>query len=277
MELYFSSPIEELVPKTIEWNYSEFLTEAKNAVSKYEGIIYNDTQIAEAKEDRAKLRYYIKAIDEARKQVKGIITNPYMVFERQIKEVTNLIDNAVEGIDNQVKAYEEKQKEIKREEIEKIYFNVFGSLAEYVPLEKIWDNRWLNKTVSLNTIEDGIKEKKGIIIADMSAISSLNSENESDLLAFYFETFSVAKTIAKNNEFKERKEIAQKALNNENIIKPVIEKAPKIVTETKPKTDTIEVPNEKIGTITLRFSAPLSKLVALRKFVDENEIEYIKL
>lgn len=276
MELNFSTPVEELMPKTIEWNYSEFLTEVKNVIAKYEGLIYEEKQIAEAKEDRARLRNYIKSIDTARKQVKSLMLNPYTTFEQQIKEVTNLIGNAVDGIDVQVKAYEEKNKQIKREEIEQIYCNIFGSLAEYVPLAKIWDDRWLNVSVKLTTIEETLTKKKESIISDMSAISSLKSENEADLLAFYFDTFSVAMTIAKNNEFKEKRELAQKVLAKETPKKAVVEHKSKDV-NTVAEAVANDSHAEKIGTITLKFTAPLSKLVALRKFVDENEIEYTKI
>jgi hypothetical protein len=274
MELNFLVPIEELVPNKIEWNYAEFLTEAKNLVAKYDGLIYEDNQISEAKEDRAKLRNYIKAIDNARKQIKSVITNPYAIFEQQIKDVTSVINDAVTNIDIQVKAYEENNRAKKRNEIEKIYYDVFGSLAECVPLEKIWNDKWLNVSVELSTIEKNIKEKKDIILTDMGAISSLKSENETELLAFYFETFSVAQTIAKNNEFKEKKELAQKAVSIEKVNKPInpSKPAPKKMEE-----PIAPVATEKVGTIILKFTAPLSKLVALREFIDKNEIQYEKL
>lgn len=56
--------------------------------------------------DRAELNNLVKAIDERRKKVKEVINQPYAEFEKELKEITDLIKKQSAEIDEQVKAFE---------------------------------------------------------------------------------------------------------------------------------------------------------------------------
>ena len=275
MEMKFLQPLSEIVKNKIEWNFEEFLNEAKNAIVKYDGIIYEDSQIGEAKADKAKINAYVKSLDDARKQVKAIINEPYIEFEKQIKQVEEVLKNAVNGIDEQVKAYDQRKKDEKREKIQALYDNIFASLKQYSPLEKIWDKTWLNVSVSLSSIEKQLNNQRATILTDMDTISSLKSENEVELLSYYFDTLNLASTISKYNKAKEDKEKAQTLISSRNDTQ-------KPCGVSKSNNEPIDTPiaptaTHKVYTLCLKITTTKDKLFDLKSFLVDNQIEFEKI
>ena len=271
----FLQPLSDIVKNKIEWNFEEFLNEAKNAIVKYDGIIYEDSQIGEAKADKAKINAYVKSLDDARKQVKAIINEPYIEFEKQIKQVEEVLKNAVNGIDEQVKAYDQRKKDEKREKIQALYDNIFASLKQYIPLEKIWDKTWLNVSVSLSSIEKQLNNQRATILTDMDTISSLKSENEVELLSYYFDTLNLASTISKYNKAKEDKEKAQTLISSRNDTQ-------KPCGVSKSNNEPIDTPidptaTHKVYTLCLKITTTKDKLFDLKSFLVDNQIEFEKI
>ena len=60
-------------------------------------------------------------------------------------------------IDEQVKAYDEKRKAEKQKAIEDLFSQI--GFQNFVTLEKIWDPKWLNASVSMKSIEDQMKSR----------------------------------------------------------------------------------------------------------------------
>ena len=74
---------------------------------------------------------------------------PYETFEEKVKEIIALVDKPILEIDTQVKGYEEKQKDEKRLVLEGIYEENIDNLGEMLPLQKIWNEKWLNSTFKI--------------------------------------------------------------------------------------------------------------------------------
>lgn len=100
----------------------------------------------------------------------------YAVFEAELKEITALINEPVALIDQQVKAFEEKQKEEKKAAIKATYDENIGDLAEVLPFEKIFDSRYLNQTYKLATAQKEIVDKIDTVKTDLETIDSLDSK-----------------------------------------------------------------------------------------------------
>lgn len=121
MEFRLISPTESNFLKHIEWNKEELLAAVRSKVALYEGIVYTEETVKTAKNDRAELNNLVKAIDERRKKVKEVINQPYAEFEKELKEITDLIKKQSAEIDEQVKAFETAEKEEKRAKIMEAY------------------------------------------------------------------------------------------------------------------------------------------------------------
>lgn len=137
MEFRLISPTESNFLKHIEWNKEELLAAVRSKVALYEGIVYTEETVKTAKNDRAELNNLVKAIDERRKKVKEVINQPYAEFEKELKEITDLIKKQSAEIDEQVKAFETAEKEEKRAKIMEAYEKAVGNLAEILPFSKV--------------------------------------------------------------------------------------------------------------------------------------------
>ena len=85
--------------------------------------------------------------------------SPLENFEKQVKELVEIIDKGVNNIDTQVKDFEKKEVDEKLKEIASFYVEEFPDYYEVLKLEKVIPNKWQNKTSKLETIKQEIRDK----------------------------------------------------------------------------------------------------------------------
>lgn len=184
--------VEEVqVPEQIKFNFEELRTELITKCQEYEMMVYSDDQIKMAKGDRATLNRLKKSLNDERIRREKEYLRPFEEFKAKINEIITIIDKPVAIIDKQVKAYEEEQKVKKTEQIESIFEAIEGK-PEWLILKSIWNERWLNATFALSTIQSEIKERILQIIKDVATLS--------DLPEFGFEATEVYKTTLDVNK-----------------------------------------------------------------------------
>lgn len=159
------------IPEKITFNYEELKQEIAEKVKTYEVLVYDDTQIKQAKSDRANLNKLKKALNDERIRREKEYMQPFNVFKEQINEIISIIDKPVSMIDNQVKEYEQIQKQEKANKVmEK--FNELNTY-EWLKLQQFADKRWSNSTYTLSKIEQDIKDKLDSIAKDLDIISKM--------------------------------------------------------------------------------------------------------
>lgn len=263
MEIKLLTPLNNL-PKAIDFNYEEILLEAERSVDKYKGLIYDEKQIVEARSDRAEINAKIKALKALKTDIKKELTRPYDEFSKKMDSIIEVFEKAVVGIDTQVKAVENKNKEEKRTQIISAYTEVFDTYAEYVPIEKLWNDKWLNATYRYSAIVDELKFLKDRIVADIAAISVLKSENETELLAYYFDCLDFSKTLLRFEALKTEKEKISKLQKSQKAEQP------------KSKNNNAPI-DEKTYTFELRITGTKQQLNNLKAFLVNNKLNYEKL
>ncbi len=130
---------------------------ALSLTEKYMGLVVTEEAVADAKKDMAELNKAKKSIDDARKEAVRRVSEPIRAFEAQIKEVCAIFDRAYQGLSQQVKAFEDAQREAKRKDVAGLIIeanmNAFGEPALLdIPMQ----DKWLNKTTSLKSIREDI-------------------------------------------------------------------------------------------------------------------------
>ena len=188
-------------PEVIQFNYEELKAEITSKVEMYKNLVYTGSdQIKDAKADRAALNKLIKAMSDERIRIKKDCLKPYDEFERKIRELTDIVNEPVQLIDKQIKEYEQTLKEEKRKEIEAL-FETIGFQA-FVKLEMIWDEKWLNASVSMKSIEDAMRARLNEI---STAVFTLNKLPEFgfEALELYKETLDLPKAIEKAQHMSE--------------------------------------------------------------------------
>lgn len=214
MELKIYNPHEDGFIKAIEWNYEELKAELSQKLEDYKGRIYTEEQIKDAKADRAKLNALATAIDSRRKEVKKQCLQLYETFEAQIKDLLTLIKEPVGLIDTQIKDFEEEKKKKKLEEVKALFEKLkdaAGEELEFVGFEQIFEDKFLNASISLKMVETVISNKFNSIKCNLKTIA--------DLKEYSFEATEVYKDTLNINEALEKArymvEIAKKKAEEE--------------------------------------------------------------
>ena len=131
-------------------NLDEIQQNVDSLLADYTGRVYTSDEIKGAKKDRALLNNWAKDLATAQKAVKDHYLNVIQPDMDRIDRIRGQIKECSAAIDRQVKAVETAEKEEKRQALELIYRDAAGEdLALLIPFERLMEDRWLNKTVSL--------------------------------------------------------------------------------------------------------------------------------
>jgi DNA repair exonuclease SbcCD ATPase subunit len=112
--------IKKLTGATIESNISELDTYMQETKKRYENWIVIESEIKNAKEERALLNKLEKELSDTRKKVQKEGLASIDNFIDKLKESEKEIKALSENINNQVKAFEEQEIEIKLKEVSEI-------------------------------------------------------------------------------------------------------------------------------------------------------------
>lgn len=138
-------------------NFEEIKAAAQNTADLYTRTVYDASQMSEAKAHRATMNKLKKALNDERIKQERTYMMPFASFKAQIGEIIGIIDTAVDAIDVQIKAHEEKRRSEKKAQIEG-YWNSLA-LPRPVQLEQVMDEKWLNASVSMEAVKKAIAAK----------------------------------------------------------------------------------------------------------------------
>ena len=287
MELRIMSPQDGGFAKEIQWNNEELKAEIAAKMTEYEGLVFTEDTIKDAKKDRATLNKLKTAFEDERKRIKKAYMDPYNKFESQVKEVVALIERPIGLIDSQIKEVEENKKLQKKKDIEELFRGI--GFQSFVTLDKIFDNKWLNATVSMTSIETQMKERIFQIGSDIHAINQL-PEFSFEAMETYKETLDLGRAISEGQKLadiqkrkiaqeEERKRLQQEAEERKRREaereKAEKEKMTVSVAEIL-RTEILEkaVIQEQVYTIDFRVTATKTQLDLLKNFLKESNITY---
>lgn len=188
------------IPEKIAFNYEELKQELSDKVKMYETLVYTDDQIKNAKADRADLNRLKKALNDERIRREKEYMQPFNAFKAQINEIIGIIDKPVALIDKQVKEYEEQQRQEKKKKIEGYFFT--GESPEWLTLPMIWDDKWLNASVSMKSIQAEIDSRIATVENDLATLSEL-PEFAFEAIETYKTTLDLNKSIAEGHRLSE--------------------------------------------------------------------------
>lgn len=286
LELRVDTDLQAALPAEIGFNFDELKTELAERLDHYNNLIVTEDGIKEAKDDRAKLNKLRTAIDTRRKDIKREYMKPYNEFEGKIKELTLLIDDPIKAIDTQLNGYEEKRKAEKMKEIEEIYeAAVHDAFHSIIPLERILDSRWLNKTYREEQIKDDIHAWTRRVGADLRVLDTVEPEYMAAVKEKYIETLDIDAAMNHLDRLKEAQEAfrareEEKRRREEAMIAQREKRAAEAKSEPQTQASMPEAPAEpEEPTYILRLELKVTKMQAkaLRACIDINEIEYRKI
>jgi hypothetical protein len=270
------------------------MAEADSVYRKYLEPDYEPVETV-AKSDRAALNKAEKNIAENYASLVKAYEKPLEQLGINIKTIRNAIKSAAEDVDSTVKRYEKAQKTRKMEAIQK-YFNTTGFTL--VPLDKIFDRIWLNKTVKLSDIRKEIDSATAAIYQNIKLLENI-PDHGMMAKALYLENLDMAaamrqvenlkanaeRLIREKKEREDRERAEQVERNREETRReereaPSDDKAAGLAQEAM---NDFEEPEEqrprdsRIIGFTCRFWGTEKKLRELRKWMTDNGIAYEKV
>lgn len=277
MELKIYSPTADRRIEKIKWNNEEIKKEVAQKLEYYKNVVYDETEIKEAKKDRASLKKFVEALENKRKEIKKQCLAPYEDFEKEEKEIIAMFSEATSSIDSQIKNFEQAKKDKKLDEIKGLF--VSAEFPDWVSFEQIFDERWLNVSVSLKNIETQINNAREQIDKDLEMLRVL-PDFAFEAEQIYKTTFNIQKAITdakvafEIQKRKEKYEAEQKqALQEQKNQDEQTEPAPILIDEQPAIT---EIKHEEPKKTWLSFKANLTvdDALALREFFNSRNIEF---
>jgi len=243
-----------------------------------------------AKKDRATLNTSKKTVSMKRIEIIKNAMARFCIdsFETRCKKVEKDIDTAALALDAIVKVKEDEEKRIKKAQIKQFWE---CQNFDLVPMEKVFDDKWLNKTAKNKDIFAEIEKKIADIYSGIKTIEAFGVDVDI-LKPLFLETLDIGKTIEQGNRIKqnrerlakeesERKEreavkaknqaqseLAQEEIKSQND-EPMVNLAAQAMGET--------IALDPEITYTMTFTGKKSKLFALRQFMIDNGITYEKV
>ena len=289
MELVIYTPQEDQFIKAIDFNFEEIRQEMSSRLAKYDGLIYTEDNIKDAKIDRAALNKFKEAIEAKRKEVKKQCLAPYEEFEKKIKELTALIDAPVLAIDGQVKAFEQAQKDEKRAQIKTHYDDHIGDLATLLPFDRLFSDRWLNATVKLKEACAAIDTSIERTTSDLQTIDGLKSEFGLQIKDTYLKTLDLSAALrekerleaakAAQEEYRQRMEVQEaerkaRAAEAPQTASEVVQTVENMQAQTVPVPRFIEPEAPIVRQVDFRVWVTDKQLASLGEYMKLNNIKY---
>ena len=264
-------------------NFDELLEEISEKARVFEVMVFTEEQFAECKQVRANLNRLSKSINDERiKREKEYMKN-FNVFKDQTKQLIAVIDKAVANVDKQAKAFEEQKKKEKLEAIERIWDEVINH-PEWLQCSDIFNTKWLNASVSMETVKKEIQEKVSKIETEIGIISDL-PEYSFEALDYYKRTLDLGGAIAETKrladlakrkaaEEEAKKILADKVKGQETASEPEIEAYKERLENDKAALEKGKDEGIKRWWVNIRACVTLEQSKDIKGYFEANGIEY---
>ena len=263
----------------IESNMKEVKGYVENLNNYYKNISFTEETMKEAKDEKSKVNKFKKQVSDYRKNIIAEYNKPIKAFEDTAKETERLLTETYNTINQQVANYENKQKEIKEQEI-KDYFEEYrkANNIDFITYEQAKINVTLS--ASMKSLKEQAKSFIDKIADDLKLIET--QEHKAEILVEYKQTLNVSQAITMvTNRFKaieeEKKRQEQKVVHIEmnkdhEITQKSYEQLENVFN--KPLEQPKEEKTEEILTLKFTVRGTRTKLRELKQFLENGGYDY---
>lgn len=266
----------------IKSNIQELKKDLEISLKKYENLVYTSENINTAKKDRANLNKLEKAINDEKIRIKKIVLKEYENdFEPQCKELIEMIRKVNTKIDAQIKEFEQKEDEEKKEQILKYWNENIKEYKDLIEFDAIFKKQWLNKTFSIDKIQEEINQIINNTKIDMETIDVqiLDEKLNKQAKTYYFNNICkenilsiTLQEIKRIQEQEQKIEELKKQKFKEDIIKNMVELAQEQKVGNRASAEIAHEQEEKV-VVRFEITATMTQLKALKQYMQENHIE----
>ena len=259
----------------IESNMKEVKRYVENLNNYYKNITFTEETMKDAKDEKSKVNKFKSQVADYKKNIIAEYNKPIKAFEDTAKETEKLLAETYNTINQQVANYENKQKEIKEQEIKEYFeeckiannidFITYGQAKIDVTL-----------SASMKNLKEQAKSFIDKVADDLKLIET--QEHKTEILVEYKQILNVSQAITSvTNRFKaieeEKKKIEQEKELQEFVVDTAKE-SDKYSEQIILNAPSIEEKTEE--TLTLKFTVrgTRTKLKELKQFLESGGYDY---
>lgn len=266
----------------INANFDEMKEALTEFAKPYKSVIVSEDAIGIAKADRARIRAVSKHIDDYRKMIKNVYSEPLKAFEAKCKELTGICDEASSNIDTQVKAYEERRKEEKLFLLHEYFEGVQKTMShgEYITWEQVENPKWGNVTYSMDMARKDIETACSQVDKEVQEVIDLSSEFQLALLDNYkkthdiFGTFQMQERLASQKMREEQKQRELEAQYKEQRAQKI---ADDIKNQSNPKPQEVGTQTDQLFMATVRVVGTATEISSLQSLLRNLKVKHMVL
>lgn len=205
-------------PGTVTWNYEDLKKAITNALEVYKTTEYDDSNIGQAKKDRAMLNNLSKSVNARKIEIKKKCLEPYELIETQAKELMAIIQEPIAVIDERLTEYETARREKVRVVILEYMQKVFEGLEQQIAdkaKNTLYDDRWENATAKKSEWQTAIDARADAIRSDLQVLDSVEEKFRSYAMDAYRQKLRLADAMQKVQELRSQEEAILKMQREE--------------------------------------------------------------
>lgn len=269
--------VRELTLGTLTTNALQLRDHVAETLERYTPENYSEENVDQAKADRAILNKAAKDLNDRRIQLERDWNAPLQEFKSIIGDTVKMISDGSAKIDAVVKGVESKAKAEKRAAIEELWERKGITL---LPLSKLWDDKWLNKTKRLPAVEKEIGEKLLKIEAELDTLAAVDTEDGEVLRAYYLDCLDLQRTLAYSATLKaNRQRLQEEQARRQAEAEAQATREAYVAPTAEPAPTTYEAPEAVIPEVlerTMVVRGTREQLIALAEFMQAEGIWFKK-
>lgn len=257
---------DEQLLKEVTFNYEDLKTGLTERLKKYNELVVTEDAIKEAKQDRANLNKLSDALAGKGTEIKKKLMGG---FDVKLKELIGLVDKASKSIDTQVKSFEQVVKDQKKASIKEVYSSNIAELSDLVPFERIFNEKMLNVTASMEKVTEEIVSRIETIRKDLVVVDTLNVAPEimTSVKDYYLRTFDLSGALSEKARLEQVKAKLEVITPKATVVTPIVPIQPVVE---RP----IEEKQEATKRVEFWVEVTQSQSMLLREFLMNNKINY---
>ena len=269
--------VRELTLGTLTTNALQLRDHVAETLERYTPENYSEENVDQAKADRAILNKAAKELNDRRIQLERDWNAPLQEFKSIIGDTVKMISDGSAKIDAVVKGVENKAKADKRAAIEEMWERKGITL---LPLSKLWDDKWLNKTKRLPAVEKEIGEKLLKIEVELDTLAAVDTEDGEVLRAYYLDCLDLQRTLAYSATLKaNRQRLQEEQARRQAEAEAQATREAYVAPTAEPAPTTYEAPEAVIPEVlerTMVVRGTREQLIALAEFMNAEGIWFKK-
>lgn len=182
----------------VRTNAKDLLQAIEPQLKKFDYVVTDDT-LKDAKTDRASLNNLVKTIQSERKKIEDEVFGAWKSEKADIMDLEKRLSASADKLDVGIKQLEEKDKELKKKQIEEFWY----TLTKKYPFELVFEKKMLNKTVTCKSVEDHLKKVLAKAIEGEKVMETFLPKDQfqaEQVKDTYYRTMDLAKAKAKADE-----------------------------------------------------------------------------